>query len=167
MGKLLGFGWRCLLSPCQSDRAGRSASVSGLAMMSSETMPLFADYTADMTHKPTWGQTGARMVTTCSQHVLICSTDLSGVQDVYPQVCARVLIVCICMCVRMCQHILSKGLSVQYVCVWLMLAARVSRGGKTWVDGLVFPACRWIMTAAGLSAATGLLARTRSGFYSP
>lgn len=32
------------------------------------------------------------------------------------------------MCAHMCQHIMSKGLCVQYVCAWLVLAAWVMRG---------------------------------------
>lgn len=34
----------------------------------------------------------------------------------------------ICKCARMCQHIMSKCLCVQYACVWLVLPAWVMRG---------------------------------------
>lgn len=100
------------------------------------------------------------------------------VWHVYPQVyvpchnCALHLRTCTCVCActsvctRTCQHIMSKCVSVQYACVWLVLAAWGMRGVRPECMAWFLPECRWIMTAAGLSAAPGLLAQTGSGSYS-
>lgn len=137
------------------------------ATMSPETMPFVTDYTADMTSQPTRGQTGARSVTACS-HLPICL----AVCRMYTHRCATVSFPCLALITQhaylrglMCQHIL---VSVYSTCVLGVgsLGFFFFKRGKTWVDGLLFPACRWIMTAAGRSAATGLLAWTRSVLYS-
>lgn len=92
------------------------------------------------------------MVTVCrSFSFALLIFKLSGVQDEYLQVHVRVKIVhwmCVCMCARICQHIMSKCLSVQYVCV-IGAGSMGDERGKTWEHGLVFPEYRWIMTAAG------------------
>lgn len=126
------------------------------AMMSSETMPLFSDYKTD------------NRCTRChsAQAVLIFTTDL---WIVLCTGCIPIGTVSVCVCVIsalreymhvcVCVSTLWANVSVQYVCV--IGAGRMGdERAKTWVHGLVFPVCRWIMTAAGLSAATGSLAAT-------